>query len=122
MICVLIAGLTATGSKTRWGVHCPTAALQRSIEQPDRAPQPGEVGFTQCRCNEKKATAAKESASPTASSNAVSGGVSVSVAGVLPAAMVRFDRPQPLFVTIHVSLPVVITYDLAPLDPPPPRV
>lgn len=55
--------------RTRAGIHCPQAAIQKVVvtccgKIEVRKPQPGEAGFTQCRCLESSAPSPSDAHPP----------------------------------------------------------
>lgn len=55
--------------RTRTGIHCPQAVVQKVVvtccgKIEVRKPQPGEAGFTQCRCLENSAPSPSEAHPP----------------------------------------------------------
>jgi len=71
----LVFSLNVVFPVTPTGVQCPTASIQtvacgqfdccgNLVGKATRAPRPGEKGFVQCRCAEKRAVQQKLAASP----------------------------------------------------------
>lgn len=68
-VVVMLASASFTLPSTRKGIQCPTAPIQKvvvneveklsdgetAMVQVERTPQPGDPGFVQCHCAEKKA-------------------------------------------------------------------
>ncbi len=74
MVCFVGLGSIGQYSFTPQGVQCPTAPVQTILAAKlccgsvvgyeQRAPKPGEAGFLQCRCSEKRAPARLVAAAP----------------------------------------------------------